>query len=438
MLSRSGDTMRLAAFVCLFLGFIMPAHADLDIVEVTSQKGIKAWLVEDQSDPIVAVSFAFRGGSMQEPQGKEGLAGLMTSLLQKGAGGLDADAYQQQFYETGAQLSFDAGQEAIWGTLRMVAGETEEPLRLLALALASPRFDEAEFARERTVAISRVRATMNDPDARGQRKLAAALYGDHPLGRTASEESLAAIEREDLAAFHGKLFARSNLVIGVVGAIDPDSLSRLLDERFGDLPEEADLADIPPPDMAFGKTVWEVSDRPQTSVSLFFPGVPETSPEIYSAGLLSEIIGGGFDSRLFVEMREKRGLTYGVGAGLGGGEDWGSLMIGFSSRSERTGQAMEVAESVVRQMIEDGPTDEELAKTKRYLIGSYSISRLSSTTDIAETMVDLQRLGRSRNHVEERAERIDAVTREEVQEMARQLLSRDPTALIVGPEQKAR
>jgi len=428
-----------AAILCLFVfGLVLPAHADLDIVEVTSEKGIKAWLVQDPSDPVVAISFAFVGGSNQEPKGKEGLVGMMASLLTNGAGDLDSDTFQQRLYETGADLSFGAGNDTVGGTLRVLAGETEEPLKLLSLAVSAPRFDEDEFARERAVAISRIKADRNDPDERGQRALASVLYGDHPIARRATEETLGRLTRDDLVAFHRKLFARSNLIVGAVGDIDPETLGRVLDEVFGGLPEKADLTEIPAPTLNFGQEVREIYDRPQTSIAMIYPGVAATSPDVYSATLLAEILGGGgLTSRLFMELREKRGLTYGAGADLDSEIDWGDLSIYVSTSGDRAAETLKVTREIVVQMAAEGPTQEELDSAKKYLIGSYALGQLASTSAIADTLVGLQRLGRSKDYIEERVGLINAVTLEDVKSMAKRLLSTEPTVLIVGPELKA-
>ncbi|WP_309083865.1 pitrilysin family protein [Chelativorans sp.] len=437
-MAPSGRPILYVLSFCLALAFSLPARADLDIVEVTSAKGIKAWLVEDPSDPLVAISFAFKGGTIQEPQGKEGVAGLTVGLLEDGAGNLDADAFQQRLYESGADLSLYPSSDMIAGTLRVLAGETEEPLELLSLALSAPRFEADEFARERSRTLSRLRAEKNDPDSRGARELASVLYGDHPLGRLATEETVSALTRDDLAAFHRRMFARSNLVVGVVGAIDPETLKRVLDEVFGGLPEKADLAEIPPPTLNFGRQVREVYDRPQTSTSLFYPGPATASPELYPASLLVQILGGGgLDSRLFTELRERRGLTYGANAALDSATGWGEVSVGFSTRSDRAAEALQAAQDVIADMVEKGPTPEELAAAKKYLIGAYAIRHLSSTTGIAMTMVHLQVEGRSKNYIEERVAKFNSVTMEDVKRTAGLLFSVEPTVLMVGPEPKA-
>lgn len=426
--------VRFATAVVVVIGFALPAQADLDIEEVTSESGVTAWLVQDPSDPMVAISFAFNSGTNQDPKGKEGLVDLMASLLNEGAGDLESDAFQQRFYETGADLSFRAGSETVSGTIRMLADEMEEPLELLRLALTAPRFDEVPFLRERAVAISRLRAESNDPDEQGSRALAATLHGDHPRGRRPTVETLSAIEREDLKASHADMFARSNLFIGVVGNIDPGRLRTILDEVFADLPANAELVDIPSPDLNFGKTVIESYERPQSSIGMIFPGVGSKNPDVYPALLVAEMLGGGgLVSRLFGELRERRGLTYGASAYLDTAPEWGDLTIRFSTRGDQTAEAIEAAREVVSEFVENGPTQEELESAKQYLIGSYAVEQLSSTTSIARTLVGLQRLDRGRDYLERRPALFNDVTVDQIRDMARQIFSVEPTMLIVGP-----
>jgi len=422
------------AAICV-LALAVPAPAQLDIVEVVSPKGIKAWLVEDPSDPIVSINFAFVGGNVQDPEGKEGVTNLMVSLLDKGAGDVDFDAFQQQFYETGADLRLRDGSDFISGGIRMLAGDTAEPLRLLSLALTEPRFAETEFEREKAIKLTGLRSQESDPDYRGEKALRAALYGDHPLGRSVEEESLQAITPEDVATAHRKLVARSNLIVGVAGAIDQETLGRVLDEVFGNLPERAELAVVNPPELHYGQTVREVYDQPQTSISMVYPGVGATDRDLFAATLMAEILGGdGLSSRLFNELREKRGLTYGAYAGLNADIGWGSLHVGASTGRDRVGEALETTAEVVRGMIEEGPTEKELADAKKYVIGSYALSQLSSTSRISSMLVGLQRLGRSRTYIDERVELFNKVTLDQVKEIAKRLLSTEPTTLLIGPD----
>ncbi|WP_159592050.1 M16 family metallopeptidase [Chelativorans xinjiangense] len=412
----------------------LPARADLDIVEVTSPKGIKAWLVEDQADPMVSITFAFSGGRLQDPKGKEGLSYLMASMLTEGAGDLDADAFQQQFYETGAQLSFGVGTGEFSGSIDMLADDTEKPLELLSLALSSPRFDEKPLERVRAVAVSGIEQTSKDPDQRGGEALSAALYGNHPLGRPVTVETVDSIERGDLVDLHRKTLARSDLTIGVAGAIDPHTLGEVLDTVFGKLPSADEVAEIQPPAVKYGGKVFERAAQPQSSIVMVFPGVPRKSEDYYPASLAAYILGGGMAGRLSQELREKSGLTYGAYASLEPNRGWGNLSAAATTRAERAKESLQMARQIISRFAEDGPTREELERAKKYTIGSFAVDNLATTSSIAATLVGLQQDDLGMDYPDRMKELFGAVTLEEVKEISRRLLAVEPTVLVVGPD----
>ena len=218
------------------------AQAAMKIQEVKSDKGITAWLVEDYSVPIIAMRFAFDGGSTQDPKGKEGLANLMTSLFDEGAGDLDSEAFQIRLDDAGAEMRFSASRDQLYGSMRMLADQKDEATELLRVAITEPRFDAAPVARIKSQIVAGIQASAKDPQTEAQRRWLAALYGDHPYARPddGTEESLAAIGADDLRALHRSIFARGRLHIAVVGAIDAETLKRDLDRIFGALARGAD------------------------------------------------------------------------------------------------------------------------------------------------------------------------------------------------------
>lgn len=372
---------------------------------------------------------------MQDPEGKEGLVSLMSGLLYEGAGDLDSEAFQQRFYATGAVVNFHAGDDFVAGTLRGLSTELDEPVELLSLALSAPRFDEEPLQRDASLTIAGIRDSQSDPDSRGHKALAKALYGDHPLGRESTEQSVSAITRADLVAMHGKLFARSNLIVGVAGGISPEKLGTVLDELFGDLPEKDGVTPVDPPVVSFGKKIFEPYERPQSSLTYIYPGVAAESPDIYAALLAAEILGGGsITSRLNTELREKRGLTYGAYSVLDPEQGWGSLVISTSTKAEHTGEALRLINEAARNMAEKGPSEQELESARKFLVGSYALRNLGSTTSIADTLVGLQHLDLGRDYPQRQAEHYRSITIEDVQAVAKRLFSVDPTVLIVGPK----
>jgi len=426
-----------ALVLCWFTAFALPASAEVAIQDVTSPKGIHAWLVEDYSVPIVTIRFAFAGGTTQDPDGKEGLANLMTGLFDEGAGDLDSDAFQEKLDDAGAEMRFEANRDRIYGSMRLLASEKDAAFGLLKLAVEKPRFDQKPIDRIRAQVISGIRGSENDPNTQAGIAMAKALYGDHPYSRRTdgTAETLAAITSDDLKAVHRRLFARNDLTVAVVGAIDAETLGKVLDEVFGDLPEKADLTPVPDIQPKLGQQVQIAYDLPQTSLQLLYPGVKRKAPDYFSAYLMNQILGGGtFSSRLFEEVREKRGLAYGATSNLIDREHADGLVIQTATRSDKAAETLAIVQNVVKQMAEEGPTAGELAEAKKYVVGAFAIGNLDSSTAIARTLVDLQIDDLGIDYIQTREAKIEAVTLDGVKAEAKKLLSAKPAILIVGPK----
>ena len=416
--------------------FAPQAHAEVAIQEVKSDKGITAWLVEDYTVPIVSIRFAFEGGSTQDPDGKEGLAELMTGLFDEGAGDLDSDAFQIKLDDAGAEMRFGAGRDTIYGSMRMLAERKDEALDLLRMAIEAPRFDAAPIDRIRSQMVSGIVAGARNPETTAEVKWAEALYGDHPYARRdeGTEKSLTAITAEDLRAYHRNVFARENLHVSVVGAIDAATVKRELDKLFGGLPEKPALRPVAKIDWKLGQEVRVDYALPQTSLQLAYPGVARDAPDFFAAFLMNHILGGGtFTSRLFDEVREKRGLAYGVSSSLVTQEYASGLIISTATRSDRAAETLAVVRDVVRRMAEEGPTEAELAAAKKYVIASYALNNLDSSSAIASTLVSLQTDGLGIDYMQRRGALIDAVTLDQVKAAARKLLTAEPSVMVLGP-----
>ena len=430
-------TTGILALVFLTLPAIVPARAEITIQEVTSPKGITAWLVEDYTVPIIATRFAFKGGSTQDPDGKEGLSTLMTGLFDEGAGDLDADAFQERLDDLGAEMSFSAMRDAVYGQMRTLSEEREGAFELLRLAVNEPRFDEEPVNRIRGQILTRIQRDLRDPTTQGREAFARALYGDHPYARRAdgTVESLGAVTQDDLHAIHRKTFARSTLSVAVVGAIDAETLKLELDRIFGDLPADPELKTIPEASLNLGEVMEINYPLPQSTLQLVYPGIHREDPEFFAAFLMNHILGGGtFSSRLFSEVREKRGLTYGVGSGLQTGDYANMLYVGLSTRPDRAEEALKVIREEIARIVADGVTDEELATAKTYLIGAYPINNLDSSSAVARTLVELQKDERGIDYIERRVGYINEVTAEQVKAAAQRLLTAEPAILIIGPQ----
>ncbi|MGV8855430.1 MAG: M16 family metallopeptidase [Devosia sp.] len=429
-------SLALLTLACASLLLALPAQAKVVFQDITSSQGIKAWLVEDYAVPIVTIRFAFDGGTTQDPAGKEGLTNLLTTLFDEGAGDMDSDSFQIALDNAGAEMSFAADPDSIRGSMRMLADQRDKAVGLLKLAIASPRFDADPINRMRSQLVSGIVAAAQDPGTAAQRQWATALYGEHPYARRSegTPETLAGITAEDLRQLHQALFARANLHVGIVGAIDAKAAGEMLDTLFASLPATPDLVTIPDVSPKLGQDLHVDYALPQTSIFMAFPGLERTDPNYFAAYLMTQILGGDtFQSRLTDAVRVKRGLTYGISANLDNLRYTQSLVIATSTRADRAAETLGVIEQVVAKMAADGPTAEELANAKKYTIGSYPINELNSSSSIANTLVGLQMWDLGIDYIDRRADLINAVSIEDVRAMAAKLLTAQPAILQMGP-----
>lgn len=433
---RLSVTALLVALAVSTSSFLGVAQAEVAIQEVKSEKGVTAWLVEDYSVPIITIRFVFEGGSTQDPPGKEGLAQLMSGLFDEGAGDLDSEAFQVRLDDAGAEMRFGAGRDTIYGSMRMLADQKDEAFELLRLAIGQPRFDAAPIDRIRAQMVSGIIAGARDPETTAQMKWAEAVYGDHPYARRdeGTEKTLATITADDLKAFHKAVFARGNLHVAIVGAIDAETSKGVLDHLFAGLPEKPALAPVVKTEWKLAQEIRVDYDLPQTSLQLAYPGIERDAPDFFAAYLMNHILGGGaFSSRLFDEVREKRGLAYSIGSSLVNYEYASGLIIGTATRSDRAAETLGVIRDIVRRLAEEGPTEAELTAAKKFVIGAYPINNLDSSNAIAGTLVSLQTDNLGIDYMQRRAGLIEAVTLDEVKAAARKLLSAEPAIMIVGP-----
>ncbi|WP_244299157.1 M16 family metallopeptidase [Roseibium aquae] len=437
---RHFSPMKLSRFFSIalttgFLGLVFPAHA-VEIQRVVSPGGIEAWLVEDDTVPIIAMNFAFEGGTAQDPDGKEGVTQFMTAMLDEGAGELDSIAYKTRLEDLAIGISFSADRDHVYGSLRTLTTTRDEAFDMLALAVNSPRFDAEPLDRVRAQMVSNVRREEQEPDAVAGKVFMDAMFGDHPYAKPSGGtlETLGSMSGEDLETQKTRVFATGTLTVGVVGAIDAQTLAPLLDKVFTDLPAEPDLAVIADVDPNAGAQVHVTLDTPQTTVLFGLPGLKRDDPDYQAAFVMNHILGGGsFTSWLYEEVREKRGLTYGVYSYLAPYEHTGMLSGSASTRADRAGETVAVILDQIQRMASEGPTEDELASAKRFLTGSYGL-RFDTSAKIARQLVALKIAGLGIDYFDRRNAEIEAVTLADVQRAAKRLLEgQQPTIVSVGP-----
>ena len=420
-------------FLATFLVRAPLAHA-IDIQKIVSPKGLTAWLVEDHSNPIITVNFAFRGAAALDPAGKEGIANLVASTLDEGAGDLDSQAFQRALEDLSVSLSFRAGQDSFSGSLRTLTRNRDRAFELLKLALTRPRFDADAVARVRSQILAGLRRRSENPGQIAGRTLLKTLFPGHSYGNPVmgSAETVPVIKIVDLRLFQAQRLAKDNLVLSVVGDVTADGLGKLLDSVFGSLPETASpwkLANI----AATAGTRTIVIDKPipQSVIRFGQGGIKRNDPDFFAAYIMNYVLGGGgFESRLYKEVREKRGLAYSVYSYLSPYNHGGLIMGGSATANTRAAETIKILKNEWRRMADQGLTQTELDDAKIYLTGSYPL-RFSSSRQIAAMMtgIQLERLGI--NYIDQRNSFINAVTLDDVNRVAKNLLDADTLTLVV-------
>lgn len=407
--------------------------AALDIQKVESHGGVRAWLVEDHTNPVISVRFAWRGGSALDPTGKEGLANLVSGLMDEGAGELDSQAFQQALEEHAIRLSFRAGKDTFRGRLAMLTEKSTEAWVLLAAALAMPRFDTEPVDRIRGQILANLRQSAEDPDSIAWLTLFEILFPDHAYARPTdgTPESIAGLTREDLQRFVETRLARDNLVIGVVGDTTPEELSASLDRVFGSLPEKAaggTVGRVHPPDT--GSLTVVRKDIPQSTIVFAQPGPDRHHKDFYALHVMNYLLGDGFTSRLYQEVREARGLAYSVYSYIAPYDHAAIFAGGAGTANARVAETLRVLREQWSKMAENGISAAELVAAKTYLTGSYPL-RFTSGGTIADLLVALQLDGLDPEYFAIRNSLIENVTLEQVNAAARRWLDADSLTIVV-------
>lgn len=411
----------------------MTAHAPVvtmasraeHVQRVETPGGITAWLVESYAVPLVALEFSLRGGAAQDPADKPGLATLLAGMLDEGAGPYDARGFHRAIDDLAIHLGFGADRDSISGHLQTLSKNADKAFGLLKLALTEARLEAGDVARVRSQLAAELKRDLNEPDAMASRAFREAAFPNHPYGRPVRGDlaSIETLSREDLIALRERLFAKKDLKIAVVGAIDAATLSARLDETFGAFARENDLVPVAPIELAnVGQRKIIDLDIPQSTIRFGRPGVTKRDPDYFAVVVANHILGGGtFTARLFREVREKRGMAYSVYSQLNEYDQCPMLLGAAATKNERAGEALSLIEEEVRRFAQEGPTEDELDKAKKYLIGSYAL-RFDTSTKIASQLVNLQTDGFEPSYLDERNGKIAAVGLEDCKRAAKRLL----------------
>ena len=407
----------------------------MTIEKIVSPSGIEAWLVREKAVPLVTLNYAFHGAAAQDEADKAGTANLAADLLDEGAGDLDSKAYHERLENHAIELGFQVGRDYIHGSLRALTEHRDEAFDLLRLALSSPRFDADAIERVRGQQLAALQRDSTNPNDLSSRRWWQTAFPDHPYGRESKGtlETVPRITVDDLRAYVRRVFARNELKVAIVGDVDAKTAGALIDRAFGGLPAKNDLkpvADATP--SGIGRRIVINVDVPQAVVTFGGQGIARKDPDFMAAYIVNHILGGGsFSSRLYREVREKRGLAYGVSDSLVWFRSAAVVLGGTATRADRTADALAVIEHEIKRMADEGPTADELAAAKSFLKGSYALT-LDTSGKIAVQLTQIQIDNLGIDYIQRRGALIDAVTIEDAKRVARRLYGGGMLVTVAG------
>lgn len=403
-------------------------------IQVVRAGPVEAWLVRDDSVPVVSLAWSWGGGASLEPADQSGATALAAALLTEGAGDLRAAAFADALRDNGIGLGFSAGRDNFEGGFRALTDALPEAVRLARLAMTAPRLDADAVARVRARAVAAARTQLETPRGVAGRAFWAAAYPNHPAGRPASgtAETLAALPVEAIRAAIGRQVRREGILVAASGAIGPDELARLLETLFAGLPPGAPPAPPPLPAFAdFGRKVIDVAS-PQSQMVFGQAGMPVQDPDWEAAQVVLRVLaGGGFSSRLMESVRVQRGLTYGIGAGLDTLFGQGIIVGSVATENPRVGETLAVTREEWTRMANDGPTQEEVEEAIAFFSGSLPL-QFTNTRQIAGILLALRRNNRPLDWLDKRDERLAALTRAKLAEVAKTLLKPDALSVAIA------
>ncbi|NWG47317.1 MAG: insulinase family protein [Alphaproteobacteria bacterium] len=410
------------------------AETTVPVEAITTPMGLEAWMVREESVPVIVVEAAFPHGSARDPAGREGLAVFTAALLDEGAGPHDSLAFRTLLEDNSIGLSFSADRDATYVTLTTLPTNVDLATELLALALTKARFDAEPISRIRSQLLVQIARAEEDPAQRASLLFFKSLFGDHPYGRPTigTAQSIAAITPADLKAFAADMLTREGLKISVVGNLEAEAVAALIDATFGQLPAGAPRPSIPEAELRnLGEVVVDLADNPQTVAYVGTRGIKRDDPDFVPAFVMNYMLGGGgFASRLMEEVREKRGLAYSVSSGLVALKHAGVLIARVGTENASAAESLRLIAAEFARMGEAGVGEEELEGAKLYLTGSYPL-RFDSNAKIARELLDIQIDDLGIGYINVRNELIEAVTQEDIARVARRLLA-DPALLVVA------
>ncbi|MBD0346568.1 MAG: insulinase family protein [Coleofasciculus sp. Co-bin14] len=399
--------------------------------------GIVVIAIENSAADIISSRIFIRAGSQYEPREKAGLSHLLSAVLTKGTEHLSSLEIAERIESVGANLSADAATDYFLLSLKTVSRDWPEMLQLAGQILRSPSFPEAEVELEQHLAIQDIRSQKEQPFNIAFEQLRQAMYQDHPyaLSVLGTEATVSELNRLDLEQYHQTYFRPDNLVISIAGRVTPEEAFKQVERVFGDwLPPDLPLHTPPLPLITSQpRSLITPQETQQSIIMLGYLASSIQNADYPILKLLNTYLGNGLSSRLFVELREKRGLAYDVSAFYPTRQSTSTFVVYMGTGPENTETAIAGLRTEVDRLCSTPLTPEELQTAKNKLLGQYALGK-QTNAQLAQTYGWYETLGLGIEYDIRFQQEVATVTPEMAQDAARRYFI-EPYLSLVGPSE---
>ena len=403
---------RRVPYFCALMLIALPAHARVKIEHWVAQSGARVYFVESRALPIVDIAVEFAAGSAYDPREKAGLARLTLAMLKAGSSRYSESEASRRIADAGAELRENFDVDRAGFALRSLSSGPERKAATDTLAdmLQSPRFPAEAFEREKARAVANALEAETQPDSVAERRLYALMYPEHPYGQSAGPASLAAIAREDLERHYRTRYGSTRAVVTIVGDLSRDAARTLAEELTSRLAQGESYALAPVAPAPPAETLRVAHPSTQSHVLLGVAVLPYGDPDYFPLLVGNYVLGGsGLVSRIFREVREKRGFAYSAYSYFRPYQRAGPFLVGLQTRRDQAREALELARAVVAEFVARGTTETELEAAKKSLVGGFPL-RIDTNKKVLEQLALIGFHGLSLDWLDGYPARVQGVT----------------------------
>jgi len=424
-----------AAVLLLWLTAMPAAFAMPAIQHWVTDNGARVYFVEAAELPMVDINVTFAAGSARDA-GHAGLAHMTSTLLDMGAAGLSADEIASRAESLGAELATGSARDMAWIKLRSLsdADHLQPALKLLADIINRPDFNKKDFDREKERTQVAIRRSEQSPSTVAEYTFFSSVYGDHPyaLRPSGTVDSIGALQLDQVNAFYKQYYVARNAVFSIVGDLDRKAAEQLVEQVIGQLPagtRAPPLAPVPVLTNAQEQRIYHPST--QTHVRMGSPGMHRGDPDYFVLYVGNHVLGGGgLVSRLFEEVREKRGLSYSVNSYFSPMEQDGPYLFTLQTRNDQVDESLQVMRQTLQDFVDKGPTEKELIASKKNITGGFPL-RIASNANILDYLNVIGFYDLPLDYLEVFNDRVTAVTREQIIDVYQRRVSPDTMVTII-------